>query len=44
MMFLYSPIRDEKLEEVYDKIERDLEIIGATAIEDKLQVEVDFLV
>jgi len=26
------------LEEVYDKIERDLEIIGATAIEDKLQV------
>jgi len=30
--------RDEKLEEVYEAIECELEILGATAIEDKLQV------
>jgi magnesium-transporting ATPase (P-type) len=30
--------REAKLDEVYDTIERDLDILGATAIEDKLQV------
>ena len=29
--------RDEKLDEVYNEIEKDLELLGATAIEDKLQ-------
>ena len=29
--------RDEKLDDVYNMIERDLSLIGATAIEDKLQ-------
>ncbi|XP_023324671.1 phospholipid-transporting ATPase ID [Eurytemora carolleeae] len=29
--------RDEKLDEVYDMIEKDLHLVGATAIEDKLQ-------
>ena len=30
--------REAKLDQVYDTIERDLDILGATAIEDKLQV------
>jgi len=30
--------REEKLDAVYDEIERDLDLLGATAIEDKLQV------
>jgi len=30
--------REDKLDAVYDEIERDLELLGATAIEDKLQV------
>lgn len=29
--------RDDKLEEVYNEIEQDLVLLGATAIEDKLQ-------
>ena len=29
--------RDEKLDAVYEEIEQDLELLGATAIEDKLQ-------
>lgn len=29
--------RDEKLESIYEEIERDLMLIGVTAIEDKLQ-------
>ena len=32
--------REQKLSNVYDELERDLELIGATAIEDKLQEEV----
>lgn len=32
--------KDELMEELQDKIECDLELIGATAIEDKLQVDV----
>ena len=30
--------REERLDEVYDLIEEGLELLGATAIEDKLQV------
>ncbi|XP_064618888.1 phospholipid-transporting ATPase ID-like isoform X5 [Lineus longissimus] len=30
-------LRDERLDEVYEQIEKDLELIGASAIEDKLQ-------
>lgn len=30
--------REEKLDKVYNEIEKDLELLGATAIEDKLQV------
>ena len=30
--------REAKLDQVYDTVERDLDILGATAIEDKLQV------
>ena len=30
--------REEKLDEVYNQIERNLDLLGATAIEDKLQV------
>ncbi len=30
--------REERLDEVYNQIENDLELLGATAIEDKLQV------
>ena len=30
--------REENLSSVYEEIERDLELMGATAIEDKLQV------
>lgn len=29
--------RDERLEAIYEEIERDMVLIGATAIEDKLQ-------
>lgn len=29
--------RDEKLDSIYEEIERDMMLIGATAIEDKLQ-------
>ena len=29
--------RDEKLDVLYEEIEQDLQLIGATAIEDKLQ-------
>ena len=29
--------REEKVSRVYAELERDLELIGATAIEDKLQ-------
>jgi phospholipid-transporting ATPase len=32
--------RDELLEKVYDEFERSLVIIGATAVEDRLQDEV----
>ena len=33
--------REERLDAVYDEIERDLQLLGATAIEDKLQVRED---
>ena len=33
--------RDEKMAEVAEKLEREFELLGATAIEDKLQDEVD---
>jgi len=29
--------RDEKLDAIYEEIERDMTLLGATAIEDKLQ-------
>ena len=29
--------REEKLDAIYEEIERDMKLIGATAIEDKLQ-------
>jgi P-type E1-E2 ATPase len=29
--------RDEKVEEMYEEIEKNLKLLGATAIEDKLQ-------
>jgi len=32
--------REARIEELYDQIERDVTILGATAIEDKLQEEV----
>lgn len=32
--------RDEKLANVFDFIERDLHVIGSTAVEDKLQEDV----
>ncbi len=32
--------REEKLQEVFDKIESNLELIGATAVEDRLQEDV----
>ena len=32
--------REQKMEELYDQIEREAVILGATAIEDKLQDEV----
>ena len=32
--------RDEKLQEIFDKIEANLELIGATAVEDRLQEDV----
>jgi len=32
--------REDNLNAVYEEIERDLELLGATAIEDKLQVVV----
>ncbi len=35
--------REERLDAVYDEIERDLVLLGATAIEDKLQVRNVFL-
>lgn len=40
-----SADRDELVEEVEEKIERDLILLGATAVEDKLQngVKLDFL-
>ena len=31
--------RDDKISEVYEEIEKDLHLVGATGIEDKLQVE-----
>jgi P-type E1-E2 ATPase len=33
--------RDEQMEAVADRLERDFELVGCTAIEDKLQDEVD---
>ena len=30
--------REDKLDAVYNQIEKDLQLLGATAIEDKLQV------
>ena len=33
----------ERMEQLHDELERDLEIIGATAIEDRLQDEVRML-
>jgi len=33
--------RDEKMAEVAEKLERGFDLIGATAIEDKLQEDVD---
>lgn len=33
-------LKDEKLDALYDKWEHDLEFVGASAIEDKLQVGV----
>ena len=30
--------REQKLNDAYDQIEKDLSLVGATAIEDKLQV------
>ena len=33
--------RDERMAEVADKLERGFDLIGATAIEDKLQDDVD---
>ncbi len=33
--------RDEKVAEVAEKLERDFELVGTTAIEDKLQEDVD---
>ena len=33
--------REEKMEAVADRLERDFELVGCTAIEDKLQDEVD---
>jgi P-type E1-E2 ATPase len=33
--------RDDKMNEVADKLEQDFEIVGTTAIEDKLQEDVD---
>ena len=35
--------REEKLDEVYNQIERNLDLLGATAIEDKLQVCILFV-
>ncbi|CAO2148873.1 unnamed protein product [Urochloa humidicola] len=35
-----SPDRDKKIEEAADRIERDLLLLGATAVEDKLQIGV----
>jgi len=32
--------REARIEELYDQIERDVTILGATVIEDKLQEEV----
>lgn len=32
--------KDKKLDEIFDKFERDLELIGATAVEDRLQDDV----
>ena len=37
-----SADRDEKIEEAADSIERDLLLLGATAVEDKLQKGVYF--
>ena len=36
--------REEKLDEVYNQIERNLDLLGATAIEDKLQVILSLLI
>jgi magnesium-transporting ATPase (P-type) len=33
--------RDEKMDEVADRLERNFELLGSTAIEDKLQDDVD---
>ena len=33
--------RDDRLSAVYEEIERDLFLLGATAIEDKLQVSIE---
>ena len=33
--------RDEKCEEVADRLEQEFQLLGATAIEDKLQEDVD---
>ena len=34
---IVGPGREERLESVYESIERDFRLLGATAIEDKLQ-------
>lgn len=36
--------REEKIQEVFDSIEMHLRIVGATAIEDKLQDEVSHVI
>lgn len=35
--------KQQRMEELHDEIEKDLQIIGATAIEDRLQDEVRML-
>lgn len=35
-----GPLKEEKLEEIYDEYELDLDYIGSSAIEDKLQENV----
>ena len=37
MYLIYIDNREDQLEKVYNQIEKDLDLLGATAIEDKLQ-------